>query len=80
MLSLVFTNGKLNRKMTLWVGMKVGIKEQDTGDSNIDGRLEDHLRLQTPVGRDEGKSSTGDEASQEGADENQFETKLIEEY
>ena len=38
--------------------------------------MNDYLRLQNPVGGDVGKSSTGDEASQEGADENHFETKL----
>lgn len=36
----------------------------------------EYLWLQTPVGGDVGKSPTGDEASQEGADEDHFETKL----
>ena len=45
------------------------------GDSMGDW-MNDYLRLQTPVGGDVGKSSTGDEASQERADENHFETKL----
>ena len=53
----------------------LGEREEYIGHNN--GIYEYDLRLQTSVCGEKGKSSTGDEGSQEGADEDYFETKLI---
>ena len=46
------------------------------GRGNEEARYGRNLRLQTPVGGDEGKSSTGDERAHERTNEDCFETKL----